>query len=106
MSEQQGKAAPKFDAIIHEPVRLRICGLLAHTSRLQFAVIRDILQINDVTCSKHLKVLAEHGYVKLDKRIGEANRHKVVWAKLTPSGRRAFEGHLAELHRIVTGGCF
>ena len=36
---------PRFNALIHSPVRLRICALLRHTSELEFATIRDTLGV-------------------------------------------------------------
>lgn len=36
---------PRFNALIHSPVRLRICSLLRHASELEFATIRDTLDV-------------------------------------------------------------
>jgi predicted ArsR family transcriptional regulator len=49
--------------------------------------------------SKHLRTLAEAGYVRLTKR-GFSGRPR-TWAALTGSGREAFAGHVAELRRLA-----
>lgn len=94
---------PRFDEIIHAPIRLRICGLLDAYPSLRFDALRDSLEISDATCSKHLKVLSEHGYVRLSKKIGEDKGYKVTWVKLTETGRKAFKAHAAALRQIVAG---
>lgn len=95
--------SPQFDEIIHAPIRLRICGLLYTYSPMRFDVVRDTLEISDATCSKHLKVLAEHGYVILDKKAGDDRGYRLTWARMTGEGRRAFERHVAALRRIAAG---
>ncbi|MEE8736185.1 transcriptional regulator [Bifidobacterium subtile] len=94
---------PRFDQIIHEPMRLRICGLLTGMPEMQFAVIRETLGLSDAMCSRHLKILSDCGYVKLSKRRGESNRHMITWASLTSAGREALEAHLAALQAIASG---
>ncbi|MCV9996424.1 transcriptional regulator [Paeniglutamicibacter sp. ZC-3] len=53
----------RFDDPIHAPVRLRIQGLLRQADRLNFAVLRDALEVTDATLSKHVKILGSAGYV-------------------------------------------
>lgn len=62
--------APHFDEVIHAPIRLRICGLLSASDSVRFDVLRDTLGISDATCSKHLKTLADAGYVAIAKKPG------------------------------------
>ena len=38
---------PRFDPVIHEPMRLRICGILSTVDEMQFAALRDTLDISD-----------------------------------------------------------
>lgn len=94
---------PLFNPIIHEPMRLRICGLLSPVKEMPFSAIRETLGLSDAMCSRHLKTLSDCGYVSTDKRPGETNRHMVTWAALTPEGRQALEAHLAALRAIAAG---
>lgn len=93
----------QFDELIHAPVRLRICGLLRPVAHLDFAVLRDTLDVSDATLSKHLKTLTSAGYVSASKVVsaerGDARR--VTWVSLTPEGRRAFDAHVSALREIA-----
>lgn len=96
---------PVFNEVIHAPVRLRICGLLDTYGTVRFDMLRDTIGVSDAVCSKHLKTLADHGYVTLDKKAdGNGGKaYKVTWVKLTPEGETAFQSHVAALKRIVSG---
>lgn len=88
-----------FDELIHAPLRLRICAMLAPVQSLPFADIRDSLEISDSVLSKHLSALAEAGYVELSRvRANSRSRRQVA---LTKPGRAALRGHLAALQAIV-----
>lgn len=89
-----------FDEVIHAPHRLRIAAQLARVESMEFGALRDDLQVADSVLSKQLKVLTDAGYVSLDKPTGKG-RVK-TWAKLTPAGRRALEGHVAALQELVS----
>ena len=91
--------APRFDAVIHASPRLQICGLLAAVDSMEFAAVRDDVQVSDSVLSKHLKQLEEAGYVKLHKAT-VASRQRTSLS-LTQDGRRAFDAHVAELRRIA-----
>jgi DNA-binding MarR family transcriptional regulator len=91
--------APHFDAVIHPPPRLQICGLLAAVDTMEFAAVRDAVQVSDSVLSKHVKQLEEAGYVQVRKAtIASRQRTSLT---LTKAGRTAFEAHVAELRRIV-----
>jgi DNA-binding MarR family transcriptional regulator len=80
-----GKAA--FDELIHAPLRLQICAMLAPVQSLPFAEIRDNLEISDSVLSKHLSALAEAGYVEVSRvRADSRSRRQVT---LTRPGRSA-----------------
>jgi DNA-binding MarR family transcriptional regulator len=93
--------APRFDAVVHPPPRLQICGLLAAVDTMEFAAVRDAVGVSDSVLSKHVKQLEEAGYVEVRKAT-VASRQRTSLA-LTRAGREAFTAHVAELRRI-TGG--
>jgi DNA-binding MarR family transcriptional regulator len=93
--------APQFDAVIHPPPRLQICGLLAAVDLMEFAAVRDAVGVSDSVLSKHVKQLEDAGYVEVQKAT-RASRLRTSLS-LTKDGRRAFDAHVAELRRI-TGG--
>jgi DNA-binding MarR family transcriptional regulator len=91
--------APRFDAVIHPPPRLQICGLLAAVDDMHFGAVRDTVGISDSVLSKHVKQLEEAGYVRISKAT-RASRVRTALS-LTAAGRRAFDEHVAELRRIA-----
>src|SRR3954468_13491286 len=93
--------APHFDAVIHPPPRLQICGLLAAVDTMEFAAVRDALGVSDSVLSKHVRHLEEAGYVQV-RKTAIASRVRTSLS-LTPAGHDAFAAHVAELRRI-TGG--
>lgn len=93
----------RFDEIIHAPLRLRICGLLRPVDRLDFAVLRDALDVSDATLSKHVKTLVAAGYVVSDKAASADRRdaRRVMWLSLSRAGRKAFDAHVRALRKIA-----
>lgn len=96
---------PEFHELIHAPVRLRICGVLRPVDELEFAVLRDTLQLKDANLSKNLKLLAEAQLVHLRKEYSpkRGDARKLTWVSLTPAGRTALAAHLAALRAIAEG---
>ncbi len=92
-----------FDEIIHAPIRLRVCGLLRPVDSLDFAVLRDALDVSDATLSKHLKTLVTAGYVASRKSTsaGRNDARRVTWLSLTHTGRLAFQAHVQALQNIA-----
>jgi DNA-binding MarR family transcriptional regulator len=93
--------APAFDEIIHNPVRLRACAMLAGLEFAAFPVLRDELGVSDSVLSKHLATLEGVGYVTLAKATSD--RRLRTWVALTSEGHAAYAGHVAALRRIVAG---
>lgn len=92
--------APQFDAVVHAPLRLQVCAMLAAVESAEFSVVRDELGVSDSVLSKHVKVLHEAGYLRVRKAV-VASRQR-TWLALTADGRRALAGHVAELQRLLT----
>lgn len=90
---------PAFDPVIHAPGRLQICAILSSVDSAEFAMLRDAIKVSDSVMSKHLKQLEEAGHVTLTKATG--NGRQRTWIALSPSGRKAFAAHVAELQRLA-----
>lgn len=89
----------KFDELIHPPTRLAIVALLAAAEWADFKFIRDELKLSDSALSKQLTTLAGAGYVEIRKSfVGKRPRTS---ARLTKTGRGAFQSHVAALQEIV-----
>lgn len=92
-------AAPRFDEIIHPSTRLSIVALLAAVDWVDFAFVRDRLELSDSALSKQFATLEDAGYITIDRPVTERRRR--VRVRLTPAGRHAFDGHVGALRRIV-----
>jgi len=90
---------PHFDELIHPSTRLSIVALLAAVDWADFSFVRDELGLSDSALSKQLSTLEEAGYVAIERPLSDRRRR--VQARLTPTGRKAFEGHVAALRAIV-----
>jgi len=89
----------KFDEIIHPSTRLSIVALLASADWMDFAFVRDRLDLSDSALSKQLSTLESAGYIEIRRTfVGKRPRTS---ASLSPVGRKAFEQHVAALQQIL-----
>jgi DNA-binding MarR family transcriptional regulator len=88
-----------LDDTVHQRVRLGILTVLAESKRADFGYLRGALELTDGNLSRHLQVLGEAGYVKLDKTI-EGNRPR-TWVSATKEGRTALATEIASLRRLL-----
>lgn len=104
-SHQGREPAPAFHELIHAPVRLRICGLLRPVDEVEFAVLRDTLQLKDANLSKNLRLLADAELVSLRKEFSPVRNdaRRLTWVSLTDAGQSALSAHLAALRAIAEG---
>ncbi|MFI5273530.1 MAG: winged helix-turn-helix domain-containing protein [Ktedonobacterales bacterium] len=109
MSSTSGRDEPRdaqprhpraqLNEAIHQPVRLSILALLAHATRIDFAFLRDQLDLKDSNLSQHLSALEALGYVTVEK--GYVGKRPRTWVSLSPAGRAAFDEYVRVLRRIV-----
>jgi DNA-binding MarR family transcriptional regulator len=66
---------------------------------MDFATLRDIVQVSESVLSKHVKLLEEAGYVQVAKRTSLSRVR--TWLSLTRAGRDALEAHLAALRALI-----
>lgn len=91
--------AARFDQVIHPPPRLQICARLAAVETMDFATLREMLDVSESVLSKHIKTLEEAGYVAVRKATSEGRQR--TWLALTSAGRKAFTAHAAALRALV-----
>ncbi len=92
-------AEPRFDDLIHAPLRLRICASLAPVQWAEFTHLKENLGVADSVLSKHLKQLTDAGYVEIERFAKLGRSH--VRVSLTANGRTAYVQHVAALHEIT-----
>jgi DNA-binding MarR family transcriptional regulator len=91
--------AVQLDPVVHAPLRLQVCALLAGRENLEFATLRERLDVSESVLSKHVKVLQAAGYAEVRKAT-RAGRQR-TWLALTPAGRAAFANHAAALRILL-----
>jgi len=92
----------KFDALIHQPTRLRIMAYLAgleNDAAVEFGALQKSLQLTEGNLSRHLSKLEEAGYLRVEK--GYEKRRPRTWIRLSGSGRDALNEHLQALEQIA-----
>lgn len=93
------------DAIIHQPVRLKIMAalkILPGNEALEFVRLKSIVGATEGNLGAHITTLEEAGYVEVEKDfVGKKPRTRV---RLSIKGRRAFEEYVAYLREIINSG--
>ncbi|UGQ13391.1 transcriptional regulator [Yinghuangia sp. ASG 101] len=89
----------RFDELIHPSTRLSLVATLAAAEWAEFAFLKDRLNLSDSALSKQLTTLEEAGYVATERRLAGSRRRR--YARLTDTGREAFNGHIAALREIL-----
>ena len=89
-----------LDRVIHEKARLSIMtSLISHPEGLAFNELKKLCDLTDGNLSRHVQVLAEAGFVSVQKGY-EGNRPHTSCA-LTPAGRERFLDYLNVLEQVV-----
>jgi DNA-binding MarR family transcriptional regulator len=91
----------ELDPLIHAPVRLRLMGIGRTMAEIEYAALRDRLEISDSVLSKHLAALVDAGYVTLRK--GKLAGRSRTWVSVTDTGARALDDHVAALRALASG---
>jgi len=90
------------DAIIHQPVRLKIMAALKALppqEYLEFMRLKTIAAATEGNLGAHIGTLEQAGYVEVEKDfVGKRPRTRV---RLTNDGRRAFDDYIRFLRAIL-----
>jgi DNA-binding MarR family transcriptional regulator len=101
---EEGLTMPELNAIIHQPVRLKIMSALKALpagEMLEFVRLRKIVDATEGNLGAHIQTLEEAGYVAVEKDFAD-NRPRTR-VRLSKEGRRAFEEYVAYLRGIIEG---
>ena len=93
------------DEIVHQSTRLKLMSVLNALPAgegLEFKRLKAIARATDGNLGAHLATLEKAGYVEIQKDfVGKRPRTQV---RISRTGRRAYDGHLAYLRDILEGG--
>ena len=83
------------------PVRFSLVAGLAGVEQIDFATLRNHLQVSDSVLSRQASQLEGLGIVAVRK--GYIGKRPRTWFSLTPKGRKLWKSHLAALRAIAEG---
>ncbi len=89
----------RLDDTVHQRVRLGILAVLAEADRADFTYLRRVLDLTDGNLSRHLGVLDQAGYVRIDKTFED--RKPRTWIHATHEGRAALAAEVAALRDLL-----
>ncbi len=89
----------ELDPILVPPKRLACLGAVAAGRKVEFSVLRHLLDLSDSDLSKHLKVLTDAGYIT-SHRTGKAATRR-TWLSITKPGQLALNSHVEGLRKLV-----
>jgi DNA-binding MarR family transcriptional regulator len=89
----------QVDEVVHQRVRLAVLALLSRAGR-SFTELRDVLGQSDGGLGRHLKVLADAGYVTLTKSFQD-NRPRTDVA-ITAAGSAALASERGALTELIS----
>lgn len=92
----------ELDAVIHQPVRLKIMAALKAlppADQIEFVRLKKLVEVTDGNLGAHLQTLEQAGYVAVEKDFADNKPRTRI--KLTKQGRRAFEDYVALLRNII-----
>ena len=98
-AEAQPHPRHDLDTLLLHGVRFSVLAVAVPADKVDFAYVRDALQVSDSVLSKQLTALDEAGYVRIDK-VAEGRRAR-TWLHATEAGRTAFHRHRAALAAIA-----
>lgn len=88
------------EALTH-PVRFSLVAALNAVESVEFATIRDQLQVSDSVLSRQASQLETLGILAIKK--GYVGKRPRTWLSLTTEGRAKWASHLAALQAIANG---
>src|SRR5882672_3944645 len=98
-SPGRGDAAPTFERLIYERVRLGIMSALAVREELTFSELKAMFDVSDGNLSAHARKLEEAQYVTCTKTF-EDRRPKTAY-RITAQGKAALHRYLDHVEAVI-----
>lgn len=99
-SKEAPYAYDGLDRVLHERARLSIMACLSSNKKgLSFAELKKQCDLSDGNLSRHLQVLEEAGYLKIEK--GYEGKRPHTSCQMTASGAKAFTRYIDVLEKVI-----
>jgi DNA-binding MarR family transcriptional regulator len=89
----------RLDDVVHQRVRLGILAVLDEIGQCDFNYLREELNLTAGNLSRHLSVLADAGYVVIDKTL--ERRRPRTWIHITQEGSIALSEEIEALRDLL-----
>lgn len=89
----------QLDPQLLAPARLKLMTMLTAVTEVEFATLRERLDVADSVLSKHVSLLSGVGYVTSRKGMHAGRR--TTWISVTGKGRKVLRAHVAALREII-----
>ena len=87
--------------VVHQRVRLGLLAVLDGAGKAEFTYLRDLLEVTDGNLARHLEVLEQAGFVRIEKRAN--GKRARTWVSVTAAGRKAYRAEVQVLKEIIDG---
>jgi DNA-binding PadR family transcriptional regulator len=80
-------------------IRLGIMSILSVNDSVDFATMKELLELTDGNLASHLRTLEDVGYIVISKRF--IGRKPNTSYAVTKAGKSAFKTHLDALEKLI-----
>jgi predicted ArsR family transcriptional regulator len=88
-----------LDDAVHQRVRLGILAECANAARVDFAYLKDNLQLTDGNLGRHLETLEEAGLISVERE--QSGGRGRSWIRITRKGRGALQREVSALRALL-----
>ena len=93
---------PALDPLLHSELRLAVMSLLIGTVEAEFPYIKEQTEATAGNLSVQIDKLSAAGYIEVEKTF--KGRKPCTVCRITPAGRKAFEGYVEALRSYLDVG--
>lgn len=89
----------KLNKAFESRIRLGIMSVLVVNDKVEFSVLKEILQLTDGNLASHINALEKLRYIEVTKQF--VGKKPNTTYKVTEKGRSAFNEHLDALEKLI-----
>ena len=98
-SPERSHPIHRLDDAVHQRVRLGILAACVGVAKVDFAYLKQTLDLTDGNLGRHLETLEQAGLIIVD-RARRTGRPR-TWIRISAKGRKALRSEIAALRELV-----
>lgn len=99
ISNTTDKVGNGYDKAFENVIRLQVMSILMVNESFDFNSFKEVMDVTDGNLATHLRTLEKQGYITVHKSF--VGRKPFTNYAATPSGKEAFQSHLAFLEKLI-----